>query len=659
MRRYVIYILAAAIMALSGCARMGQPDGGWYDETPPRVVGAIPEDGATDVNTNHITIFFDEFIKLDNPSEKVVVSPPQLEAPEIKGAGRRITIQLNDSLRPNTTYTIDFSDAISDNNEGNPLGNYTFSFSTGTAIDTMEVAGYVLEAENLEPVKGILVGLYDNLSDTAFTTTPMLRVARTDPSGRFQIKGVAPGQYRVYALQEADGDYIFSQKSEKIAFSHDIIVPSSKPDVRQDTIWRDSLHIENIVQTGYTHFLPDDIVLRAFTEVPTDRYLVKNERKEADHFTFYFSVGHEQAPKIHGLNFDEHDAFLLEASERRDTLHYWLRDTLLVNQDTLNMTVTYMGTDTTGVLTSKTDTLQILAKTPLAKRQKEQQKEYEKWQKQQEKAKKKGDPVEATMPVKPLDLKVQIASDMSPFGYIGIESATPIAHIDSAGIRLYARNDTVWEERPYVLADRSIVADNDIPPVQRIYVLRPDTVANLWTLGKEYKLEIDSAAFIDIYGNACAATKKGAKVKTADDFSTIIFHVTRDQDVPYVGELLDKSDRVIRQVSSATGDITFEYVKPGEYYLRFFADANDNGRWDTGEYASDLQAETVYYYPEKIECKAHWPFERTWNPASTPAYRQKPGDITKQKSDKQKKKIMNKNADRAKKLGIIYIPKNQ
>ena len=168
MRRYVIYILAAAIMALSGCARMGQPDGGWYDETPPRVVGAIPEDGATDVNTNHITIFFDEFIKLDNPSEKVVVSPPQLEAPEIKGAGRRITIQLNDSLRPNTTYTIDFSDAISDNNEGNPLGNYTYSFSTGENIDTMEVAGYVLEAENLEPIKGILVGLYSNLADSAF-----------------------------------------------------------------------------------------------------------------------------------------------------------------------------------------------------------------------------------------------------------------------------------------------------------------------------------------------------------------------------------------------------------------------------------------------------------------------------------------------------------
>lgn len=175
-----------------------------------------------------------------------MVSPPQLEQPEIKGAGRRIQISLVDSLKANTTYTIDFSDAISDNNEGNPMGNYTYSFSTGAAIDTMEVSGHVLESENLEPVKGILVGLYADHADSAFRTKPMLRVSRTDSRGRFVIKGVAPGSYRIYALQDQDGDYKFSQKSEKIAFSHDIIVPSCKPDVRQDTTWVDSLHIKSI-----------------------------------------------------------------------------------------------------------------------------------------------------------------------------------------------------------------------------------------------------------------------------------------------------------------------------------------------------------------------------------------------------------------------------
>ena len=657
MRKTLLYTLVTALATLTGCARMGQPDGGWYDETPPRVVGAMPAEQATGVKTRNVTIFFNEFIQIENPTENVVVSPPQLETPEIKGEGRRITIQLNDSLRPNTTYTIDFSDAITDNNEGNPLGNYTYSFSTGTAIDTMEVSGYVVEAENLEPVKGILVGLYDNLSDTAFTTTPMLRVARTDPHGHFVVRGVAPGQYRVYALQEADGNYMFSQKSEKIAFSHDLIIPSSKPDVRQDTIWRDSLHIDNIIQTGYTHFLPDDIVLRAFTEVPTDRYLLKNERKEAERFTLFFSAGDKQAPTLRGLNFDGRDAFMLEASELRDTLTYWLRDTLLVNQDTLSVELRYMATDTAGVLRPRTDTLDILSKASVAKRLREQQKELEKWQKQQEKAKKKGEKYETEMPVRPLDLKIQVASDMNPFDYVGIESPTPIAHIDSAGIRLYAKNDTLWEEKPFVLADRTIVADTTIAPATRIFVLRPDTTANLWTLGREYKIELDSAAFVDIYGKASAATRKGTRVRPEEEFSTIVFHVAREHDVPYVGELLDKGERVQRQVSSATGDLTFEYVKPGEYYLRVFADDNDNGRWDTGEYALDRQAETMYYYPEKIECKARWPFERNWNPATVPAYRQKPRALIKQK-DQKKKSVRSRNAERAQKLGIIYIPQN-
>ena len=193
----------------------------------------------------------------------MIVSPPQLEVPEIKEAGKRIVVELQDSLKANTTYTIDFSDAISDNNEGNPLGNYTYSFSTGDQIDTMEVSGYVLDASNLEPVKGILVGLYSDLADSAFKTKPMLRVSRTDSRGRFVIKGVAPGTYRSYALKDADGDFRLSQRSEMIGFNHETYTPSSKPDVRIDTIWRDSLHIDALKQTPYTHFLPDDITLHA------------------------------------------------------------------------------------------------------------------------------------------------------------------------------------------------------------------------------------------------------------------------------------------------------------------------------------------------------------------------------------------------------------
>ncbi len=131
--------------AIVSCAKMGQPDGGWFDETPPRILATHPSDKSVNVSSKRITILFDEYIKLDNPQEKVVVSPPQQEWADIKTQGKGISVVLKDSLKPNTTYTIDFSDAISDNNEGNPLGNYTYSFSTGSTIDTLQVSGYVLE----------------------------------------------------------------------------------------------------------------------------------------------------------------------------------------------------------------------------------------------------------------------------------------------------------------------------------------------------------------------------------------------------------------------------------------------------------------------------------------------------------------------------------
>ncbi len=653
--RKLIALTTITLLLLSSCAKMGQPDGGWYDETPPAVIGAIPQERSTGVDAKKITIYFNEYIKLDNPTEKVVVSPPQMEAPTIKGLGRYITVELNDTLKPNTTYTVDFSDAISDNNEGNPLGNYTYSFSTGDAIDTLEVAGNVVDAENMEPIKGILVGLYNNLSDTAFTTTPMLRVARTDSQGRFVVRGVAPGEYRIYALQDADGNYMFSQKSEKIAFSHEIVVPSCKPDVRQDTIWRDSLHIDNIIQSGYTHFLPDDIVLRVFNETQTDRFLVKTERKQANCFSLFFSYGNEELPQIKGLNFDEEDAFLLEVSERHDTLTYWIKDTLLVNTDTLRMQLTFLATDTMGVLQSKNDTLEMLSKEPYAKRMKEKEKEWEKWNKAQEKAKKRGEEYLTEMPPTPLDLKVQIQSDMMPDGCVTLTSPTPIAVIDTSKITLSVKQDTLLIPRSYVLKEKTVEVEG-MESAKRTYILLSDSTDNLWTEGSQYQLTIDSAAFVDIYGYASAPTKKGMKVRTEDDFTTITMHVSKVDEAPYVGQLIDSKESVLRQVSSITGDMVFNYVKPGDYYLRVFSDFNNNGKWDTGDYEADLQAETMYYYPEKIECKAHWPVEKNWHPGMEKRLL-KPEALTKQKAEKQKK-IKNQNAERARKLGIIYIPKN-
>lgn len=629
-------------LLLVSCAKMGQPDGGWFDETPPKVIGASPADGAVNVNQKKINIYFDEFIKLDNPSEKVVVSPPQLEQPEIKGAGRRIQISLVDSLKANTTYTIDFSDAISDNNEGNPMGNYTYSFSTGAAIDTMEVSGHVLESENLEPVKGILVGLYADHADSAFRTKPMLRVSRTDSRGRFVIKGVAPGSYRIYALQDQDGDYKFSQKSEKIAFSHDIIVPSCKPDVRQDTTWVDSLHIKSIDQVDYIHFLPDNIVLRAFTEPLTDRFFLKAERQKANSFTLFFSYGDSILPQIKGLNFDAENAFLVEASEKKDTITYWLKDTALVNQDTLLMDITYRMTDSTGVLVNKTDSAQeILSKEPYAKRMKNMEKELAAWTKKQEKKKKKGEPYDSVMEVKPLDVQLSVSSQFDPDQNVIFSFPTPLAKVDTAAIHLYAKHDTLWYRAPMEF----------LPLENRKYELRGE-----WRPDIEYSLEVDSAAFEDIYGLASKPIKQGFKVNSLDTYGTLLVNITSLHDLPLIVQLLDAQDKVVKETKTVNGVAEFYYLKPQKYYMRLIVDRNNNGKWDTGNYASDLQAEEVYYYPEAIECKAKWDLTESWDPLARELSLQKPGAITKQKPDKEKK-VKNQNVQRAAKLGIQYVPK--
>ena len=636
-----LFTIHCALFIIS-CARMGQPDGGWYDDDPPKVIGSTPADQSANVKSKKITIYFDEYIKLEDATSKVIVSPPQLEMPEIKSAGKRIIVELKDTLKENTTYTIDFSDAITDNNEGNPMGNYTYSFSTGEQIDTFEVSGYVLDASNLEPIKGIMVGLYDDFADSAFKTKPMLRVSRTDGSGHFVVKGVAPGKYRAFALKDADGDFIFNQKSEMLAFNHDTLVPSWKPDTRVDTVWRDSLHIDALLQVPYTHFLPDDVTLLAFTMTQTDRYLLKTERKEANMFSMYFSYGHPELPVIRGLNFDADSAFVIETGEKQDTIHYWLRDTALVNQDTLRMEISYMMTDTLGALVSQTDTIDVLAKTPYEKRMKDKAKELERWQKEQDKKKKRGEPYDSIYREKPLEPRINLPQTMTPENEVTVEMPTPLVRCDTSMVHLYSMIDSVWYESTCVFE-----------PVE--HSIREYRILANWKPGIEYSLEIDSAAFEDIYGKVSDPYKQGVKIDTEETYSSLKITLSGIADTAQVIlQLLSASDAVVKEVRAEKSVATFKYVKPGKYYLRALVDLNGNGIWDTGDYDQNLQAEAIYYYPREIECKEKWDVSQNWNVLSTPVYKQKPLAITKQKPDAVKK-LKNRNLQRAQELGIEYM----
>ncbi|MCM1078195.1 MAG: Ig-like domain-containing protein [Bacteroidales bacterium] len=643
-RLSMLFLGITGTILLHSCARMGAPDGGWYDEVPPRVVATMPQERATGVTQKRLAIYFNEFIQLDNATENIVICPPQIEQPDIKTTGKSIRINLRDSLKANTTYTIDFSDAIKDNNENNPMGNYTFVFSTGDRIDTLAVSGYVVNAEDLEPVKGQLVGLYSNLEDSAFTTEPMLRTGRTDADGHFVIRGVAPGKYRIYALGDSDGNFMLSQRGEPLAFSHEIIVPSCKDDIRQDTIWKDSLHIADIRRVPYVRYVPDDICLRSFTQTPTARYLIKAERKEPNRFTVYFSTPSDTLPELTALNFNDKEAYVIETTEQRDTITYWLRDTALVNQDTLRVAMRYMMTDSLGTLVSQTDTIDFLAKVPYEKRMKFLKEDVEKWEKALEKAQKKNREFTERDPrLVALEPKyIGGGNRMSPDKSITVEFPTPIDTIFHDKVRLYTMTDTMRTDEPLEISSAGL------PP--RTYAIRGE-----WRPATDYILEIDSAAFRDIYGKVSDPKKFSVKIAGDDEFSSLFVNVegVRDSLCQVIVQLLDRSGKQVAESIAKDNTAEFYYLLPGTYYMRCILDRNRNGKWDTGDYSLDLQPEEVYYNPKSVECKAKWDLTTTFSIGSLPFFRQKPAEMRKQKREK-KQTIRYRNAQRAAELGLKY-----
>lgn len=631
---------AVIILILYACASTGTPDGGPYDETPPKFVRATPDPNSTGNTRKKIAIEFDEFIKIENTAEKVIISPPQTEMPEVKASGKRVLVEFFDTLRANTTYTIDFGDAIVDNNEGNPMGNFSYAFSTGETIDTMEVSGTVLNAQDLEPIKGIQVGLHKNLNDTAFTKLPFDRISRTDSRGRFSIKGVAPGKYRIYALKDGNQNYLFDSKTEIIAYSASLIIPSMEPATRQDTTWNaiDTLKIDTVKTVHYTHFMPDDIILRAFKEETTMQYLAKSEREQLNRFSLYFSAKADTLPTVTGLDFDEKDAFIIESSLKNDTIRYWIKDTVLCERDTLTLQLDYLYTDTLGNLVPKRDTLYMMNKLSKEKRLAMAKEEMEKKEKEMKKRRKKGDTLNVVETVF-FKMNVDAPSSMDINRNICISFEEPVQSIDTAAIHVDVKVDTLWNEERFVF-----VSDSVIP--RRYYILSD------WKPGNEYRLRIDSTAIKSIYGLHTNKVENTVKIKTLEEYGTLYLNI-KGVEGNAVVQLLNSSDAVVReQKLKESNTCDFYFLQPNtKYYIRMYIDSNNNGKWDTGVYDKKIQPEEVYYFPKVWEMKANFEFEEDWDVKAVPLDRQKLDEIKKQKPE-EAKKIKDRNKERAKKLGL-------
>ena len=558
MRKSLSIVLT--VLVLAGCANRGVgPQGGPKDSIPPMAVKSVPENGAVNFTGKRIEITFNEYIQLDNISANLLMSPPQQRPPDVKARGKRVLIQFADSLRDSTTYTIDFGAAICDYTEKNPVHGYSFGFSTGPTIDTLETTGVVLDAENLKPMKGIIVGIHENLSDTAFTTMPFLRIARTDSSGYYRIGNMHAGTYRLYAVDDVSRDYRLTP-GESIAFAEQTLSVTAP-----DTTAADSL------VHGDTLYL--------FKPHQQRLYMQRTTRDERHRIRLTFSSSPDSLPVIRPLI--DSLRYNMYFSPHHDTVTIWLLDSASIRPDSLYFEVHYRRTDSLYHLEWATDTVLGRWRAPRLSAKAQEAQERQRRNRR-------------------LELKSNASKKFEIYDTLRLEAATPLALIREEAIHLYERKekDTTVYPVPFT------IAPHDTMPMQLLFIapLKP---------GKQYELCLDSAALEDVYGVTHIAGSYPLTVKTPEDYSTIRVKI-EPFDPRMRIQVLDVKEKVLREQSAEPDGTLFRYLKPDAYFLRMYRDSNGDGQWTTGSWEDKRQPEKVYTNQTKIQTKSNWDFEETW-----------------------------------------------
>lgn len=606
---YIFIIIAAAVMY--SCANIGNPSGGPIDKTPPIFMRSNPTPNAVNVKDRKIEIFFDEIVSLKDPSTKIIVSPAQTEMPRMSALGRKVTVELVDSLLPNTTYTIDFSNSIQDNNEGNAIDNFAFAFSTGSVIDSMRVSGYVLDSRTLEPMQSVVVGLQSNLADSAFHKEKLQRVALTNDRGQFTIRNVSPGSYHIFALKDLDRDYKFGNPTEDIAFLDSIIVPSIGSREAADTVYNDLNEIDTIMRATRPAYFPNDILLSMFNEDRKSQYLANNLRVDSTRISLTFAAASDTLPSLSivGRNDVPDQWYTLERSQANDTLTYWIRPPHLVSADTLMVATTYLRTDTASNLSWGTDTLKFT------------------FQRQKTKKKKKNEETDSLEQIRFMELHPLANGIQEVYAPLLLQTGTPIERYSREAFHLQRKlqNDTTFHP-----AEIKSIALRDSTLSRRDLMLKVD-----WEPGAAYTLAVDSLAMTDIYGLQTKPLKVDFNVRKMEEYGNIVFNIPAVRDSAIV-ELLDGTDKVVLHTPVKNHRAELLNLQPGKYYARLFIDRNGNGKYDTGNYDMHLQPEETVYYPGAINLKKNWDVEQTWDIYATPIDKQKPEAIKKNKPERKK-----------------------
>lgn len=608
---------------LYGCANRVPPGGGPYDETPPKLLRSKPSDRALNTKAKKVYLYFDEYIKVEDAANKVIISPPQLKNPKIMAIGKRVMVELKDDLKDSTTYSIDFTDAIVDNNEGNALENFTFAFSTGSEIDTMEVSGVVLSMRNHEPVQGITVGIHPaDAGRNAFTDTTFLRMSRTSDKAKFVMRNIKQGSYRIFALKENDGNYRHDMATEGTAFLDSIITTSSMPAVRNDTLWVDSLTVDTIKEVKYTRYTPDDLVLLYSEPVIPRRFISKRERLDSLKMTLGFNLPLSEEPVIVPIDSilqgeKVAPAYILDKKNDGE-IDIYFTDPSWKNYSRFE--VSYHSVDSLFKPTVVKDSISLKVKAPESKNKKEDS----------------GAPNDSIPEKKesPFTVRVEHKGNGGISDSILFYTSLPIDTAAFKGIELFNANDSIL--KPVSIKEIKFLTGRTTAGV---------VIANL-SYNTSYELYFDSLQFTDIYGNHLNKVAVDAfKTKPKDEFSHLKISI-QGVEGPFIGELLDMKDQPIRVVYSTKPEIIFRDLKPEKYAFRVIIDKNNNGVWDTGNYKDSIQPEQVYYAPKIFELMKNWEVKEVFNPLNTPLPQQKPRELIKNKPKEKKKRNLNEEREK-------------
>ncbi len=601
----LLFLLMAGFVSLlfPRCANIVQPTGGPRDTIPPEVVRSIPGNYSTGFTGTDIQIEFDEFIQLRNINQQFIITPPQKERPEFRVRGRNLFIDLRTELIANTTYTLNFGNAIVDLNEGNPLANYEFVFSTGDVIDSLSYSGIVLNAFDNKPVEGVIVMLYEELNDSVPYRRMPLYANRTGEDGRFNMNNLRADTFLVFAIDDANNNYLYDRPAEeKIAFLDDYLYLTPEQPLEpgiDTTVTRtgsaegangeinshesiDSLQENRFVdadsQQTAAPLRQDTLYL--FGEETGRQYLSRNERRERGNLLFVFNLPLEKEWSIEPVDFEPAgDWKEVEKNPRMDSIRFWIRDPEIRNTDNMRFLVSYWTTGPTDSLQAIIDTVSMNYSPPArSRRQTAAEEEY----------------------VMQVDFGIASGGNQDLHKDLNIRFPVPLESIDNGKTELGVIQNNSPVQQEFDLVKDSLRIRN--------YRLITD-----WVQGQEYRFIAEPGAFTDIYEQESDSIEFAFKTRTEDHYGIIELSLTGVDD-HIILQLLNERDQVLREFfTSENVNLTIDYLQPAKYRFKVIFDSNNNGRWDTGNYLEKIQPERVSFFNKTIATRANWVTEEHWD----------------------------------------------